>query len=135
MAVSPYFNLTPDEAANLLDGLVSVGLAQISRANVPKGQYPVIEGIQAGRIRYRRRDPKEHWQSWREMTQPMFGGEIAYGDCEDLSAAVAAELGYNGIPARTYVYKSGPKLYHVVVKTDQWGLIDPSRDAGMEGNG
>ena len=135
MAVSPYFNLTPDEAANLLDGLVSVGLAQLSRANVPKGQYPVIEGIQAGRIRYRRRDPREHWQSWREMTQPMFGGEIAYGDCEDLSAAVAAELGYNGIPARTYVYKSGPKLYHVVVKTDQWGLIDPSRDAGMEGNG
>lgn len=135
MAVSPYFNLTPDEAANLLDGLVSVGLAQLSRANVPKGQYPVIEGIQAGRIRYRRRDPREHWQSWREMTQPMFGGEIAYGDCEDLSAAVAAELSYNGIPARTYVYKSGPKLYHVVVKTDQWGLIDPSRDAGMEGNG
>lgn len=135
MAVSPYFSLTPDEAANLLDGLVSVGLAQLSRASVPKGQYPVIEGIQAGRIRYRRRDPREHWQSWREVTQSMFGGEIAYGDCEDLSAAVAAELGYNGIPARTYVYKSGPKLYHVVVKTDRWGLIDPSRDAGMEGNG
>ena len=128
MAVSPYFNLTPDEAANLLDGLVSVGLAQISRANVPKGQYPVIEGIQAGRIRYRRRDPKEHWQSWREMTQPMFGGEIAYGDCEDLSAAVAAELGYNGIPARTYVYKY---LYVALAKVC---TTDTTGRAKMSGN-
>jgi hypothetical protein len=60
---------------------------------------------------------------------------MSFGDCEDLSSAVAAELTYNGIPARTYVYKSGGKLYHVVVKTDRWGLLDPSRAAGMDGNG
>lgn len=113
----------------MLDGLVSVGLAQIDTARIGQGTFPVISGIQAGQIRYRRADPLEHWKTWREVL------ETGHGDCEDLSSAVAAELAYNGIPARTYVYKSGPKLYHVVVKTDRWGLLDPSRAAGMEGNG
>ena len=135
MPISPSFRLRTDDAANLLDGLVSVNLAQIDRARLPKGRYPVIEAIQAGRLRYRRADPNEHWQTWQELTQPIFNGGRGYGDCEDLSAAVAAELTYNGIPARTYVYKSGGKLYHVVVKTKRWGLLDPSRAAGMEGNG
>ena len=69
------------------------------------------------------------------LVGPVYGGARAYGDCEDLASAVVAELVYNGIPARTYVYRSGGKLYHVVVKTDRWGLLDPSRAAGMEGNG
>ena len=135
MPISPSFKLRTDDAANLLDGLVSVGLAQIDRAKLPKGRYPVIEAIQSGRLRYRRADPNEHWQTWQELTQPILSGGRAFGDCEDLSAAVAAELTYNGIPARTYVYKSGGKLYHVVVKTKRWGLLDPSRAAGMGGNG
>tara|TARA_Y100000389_G_scaffold203525_1_gene252185 strand:+ start:1519 stop:1857 length:339 start_codon:yes stop_codon:yes gene_type:complete len=112
-----------------------VNLAQIDRAKIGKAPFPVLEAIQAGRIRYRRADPNEHWQTWQELIQPVLSGGQGYGDCEDLSAAVAAELTYNGIPARTYVYKSGGKLYHVVVKTKRWGLLDPSRAAGMEGNG
>ncbi len=135
MPISPSFSLRTDDAANLLDGLVSVNLAQIDRAKIGKAPFPVLEAIQAGRIRYRRADPNEHWQTWQELIQPVLSGGQGYGDCEDLSAAVAAELTYNGIPARTYVYKSGGKLYHVVVKTKRWGLLDPSRAAGMEGNG
>jgi hypothetical protein len=133
--ISPSFRLRTDDAANLLDGLVSVNLAQIGRSGIPKGRFPVIEAIQSGRLRYRRADPNEHWQTWQELVGPVFSGGQGFGDCEDLSSAVAAELTYNGIPARTYVYKSGGKLYHVVVKTDRWGLLDPSRAAGMEGNG
>lgn len=66
---------------------------------------------------------------------PVFSGGTGFGDCEDLASGVAAELSRSGIKARTYVYQSGPKLYHVVVKTDRWNLLDPSRDAGMQGNG
>ena len=137
LGVHPYFDLEADEAANLLDGLVSVNLSQISKAGGFAGHpvFPVLSGIQRGVVRYRRYDPREHWQSWRELNDQIQKNGRAHGDCEDLSAAVAAELLASGISARTYVYKSGPKLYHVVVKTDRWGLLDPSRAAGMEGNG
>jgi hypothetical protein len=136
MAISPYIRLETHEAANMLDGLVSVGLSQIAKSKYKsKGNYPIIRAIQEGRLRYRRADPREHWQSWGEMMGKLDSMGRATGDCEDLSSAVAAELVYNGIPARTYVYRSGGRLFHVVVKTDRWGLLDPSRAAGMEGNG
>ena len=136
MAISPYIRLETNEAAYLLDGLVSVGLKQISDSQYSgQGQYPVIRAIQEGRLTYRRADPNEHWKSWGEMVRDLDATGHATGDCEDLSAAVVAELVYNGMPARTYVYRSGGKLFHVVVKTDKWGLLDPSRAAGMEGNG
>ena len=137
LGVHPYFNLNADEAANLLDGLVSVNLRQIDKAGGFSGspRFPILTGIQQGRVRYRRADPREHWQSWRELVEQMERGGKAYADCEDLASAVSAELIAAGQPARTYVYKSGPRLYHVVVKTDRWGLLDPSRAAGMEGNG
>jgi len=134
-ALSPTFKLETNEAANLLDGLVSVNLGQMDEEGVAKGRFPMIRAIQQGRLRYRRADEGEHWKSWRELREEMDDFGRATGDCEDLSGAVAAELLRNGIPARTYVYQSAPKLYHVVVKTDRWGLLDPSRAAGMEGNG
>lgn len=134
-AISPYFRLETQEAANLLDGLVSVDLGQIDRLLGRKGVYPIISGIHRGTVRYKRADPNEHWKSWREMKAELDRTGMATGDCEDLSSSVSAELLFNGIPARTYVYQSGPKLYHVVVKTDRWGLLDPSRSAGMGGNG
>ena len=132
--MNPTFALRTPEAASLLDGLVSVNLAQMDKVfKGEKGHYPVIRAIQSGELRYRRADPREHWKSWREV---MEGVEEGFGsDCEDLSSAVVAELLYNGIPARTYVYQSSPKLYHVVVSTKKWGYLDPSRAAGMEGTG
>lgn len=134
-AISPHFQLGTAEAANLLDGLVSVGLSQIDKSGIGKGRYPILEGIQRGTVRYRRADPREHWQSWGELIAQLRERGRASGDCEDLASAVVAELLHNGIEARTYVYQSGSKLYHVVVKTQRWGLLDPSRAAGMEGNG
>jgi len=135
MAISPTLRLESREAANLLDGLVSVNLSQMDRARLPKNKFPIVRGIQDGTVRYRRADPDEHWQSWREMMENLKSNGAAYADCEDLASATAAEFLRNGIKARTYVYRSGPTLYHVVVKTDRWGILDPSRAAGMEGNG
>lgn len=135
--ISPHFKLETKDAANLLVGLVNVGLGQMRRGGLgAAGAFPILRGIQTGRVRYERSDPNEDWQSWGELVAQMGRGDgVVRGDCEDLSAAVAAELLFNGVPARTYVYRSGPKLYHVVVKTDRWGVLDPSRAAGMEGNG
>jgi hypothetical protein len=138
--ISPTFRLETREAAHLLQGLVAVDLAQLRGAfdglgARGQGQFPVLTGIQNGTIRYRRFDPNEHWKTWREIVDEQRRTGVGTGDCEDLSSAVVAELMYNGEQARTYVYRSGPRLYHVVVATPRWGLLDPSRAAGMECNG
>ena len=133
-AVSPKLRLTTDEASSLLSGLVQANLSTM-RKTAKKGDMPILNGIRTGKVRSERLDPDEHWQTWRELKAQISKNGVAKGDCEDLSSAIAAELIFNGVPARTYVYKSGPKLYHVVIKTEPWGLLDPSRAAGMEGNG
>jgi len=139
-AVRPTIRIATPDAANLLDGIVSANLGQMRRRNVPStgpGSMPILRGIQSGRVRYDRADPDEHWQTWDELVAQLAkrGGKgVARGDCEDLSSAVAAEMIYAGEDARTYVYKSGETLYHVVVWTKKWGLLDPSRAAGMGGD-
>ena len=133
---SPTFHLRTEEAANLLDGVVSANLSQMAKdPRGARGKFFLLRGIQDGWVRYKRADRKEHWQTWREMVEQRDRTGVVRGDCEDFAAAVAAELVANGIDARTYVYKSTPGLYHVVVKTQKWGLLDPARGAGMGGNG
>jgi hypothetical protein len=140
-AISPLFRVDTREAAGLLFGLQIANERAIGRVRArlqvgdARPTLPILEGILRGTVRYRRSDPREHWQTWRELNQQLQARGVAFGDCEDLASAVAAELQIAGEPARTYVYQSGPKLYHVVVATKRWGLLDPSRAAGMEGNG
>jgi len=139
--IRPLINVSAPEAAHLLEGLVSVNLyqlGQVARAQIgagARGAFPILRGIQTGTVRYERYDPNEEWKTWAQLMDELRTKGIATGDCEDLASAVAGELRFAGIPARTYVYKSGPSLYHVVVKTDRWGILDPSRGAGMDGNG
>lgn len=133
--VRPSIRVATPDAANLLDGIFSVNLGQMRRSGASPHGMPILRGIQTGRVKYNRRDPEEEWQTWDQLVKQFEGGGTAEGDCEDLSAAVAAEMTFAGEPARTYVYKSGPTLYHVVVKSRRWGVMDPSRAAGMRGNG
>lgn len=141
--MDPKFNIPSKDASHLLAGLVAVNEAQLRRRfSTGKLDDPffITRAIQNGTLRYKRADPSEHWMTWEELyrnvSNEKLSGTIAGGaDCEDLAAAVVAELRFGGIPARTYVYKARPKLFHVVVYTDKWGFLDPSRAAGMHGNG
>lgn len=139
--IRPLINVSAPEAAHLLEGLVSVNLYQLGQVAKAKlgagarGAFPILRGIQTKTVRYDRLDPEEEWKTWAQLMGELRAKGRATGDCEDLASAVASELRFAGIPARTYVYKSGPGLYHVVVKTDRWGILDPSRGAGMDGNG
>lgn len=130
--MNPTFKINSVDAAHLLEGLVNVNQAQHRRL-VKKGNDPftVIKAIQDGKIVYKRSDPDEHWQTYKEMVEGAKKGSFG-ADCEDLSAAVVAELRNAGIDARTYVFKARPGLYHVIVKTEKWGFIDPSVSAGMK---
>lgn len=128
MALSPVFGrLNMEEAAELLQGLYSLDLLQLERGapGVLGALVPGSNGPGTRRLRYLRRDPREHWRSIREIWR--YGG----GDCEDLASAGAAELTLLGIPARPVVYRVTPQLAHVVIQTLDGRLLDPSKIGGM----
>lgn len=131
--------LTLDEAEVMLQGLYEMNRFQL------QGGTPGIDAdLRAGKVRYDRRDDLEFWQPIKTLRK------TRRGDCEDLAAAVAAELTERGIPARPIVYRVRPGLAHAVVELldPKWraypkgailfghpviapGLIDPSRTGGM----
>ena len=121
--------LTISEAALMLQGLYLVNLEQLRN-----GARPISAALHRGsgingygrRLRYIRRDPLERWKSIRDIW--LDGG----GDCEDLAAAVAAELTVMGVPARPVIYVVREGLAHAVVQLlDTGELIDPSKTGGM----
>lgn len=132
-------NLELEEAAWMLQGLYLVNLAQLR-----KGVPGINEALKSGRIKYIRSDKAELWQPIRTIY--LHGG----GDCEDLAAAVAAELSSHNVQARPVIYKVRPGLAHAVVQLENPGykrfrkgtilfghpviapgIIDPSRTGGM----
>jgi hypothetical protein len=109
------------QLAAALEGLVLVNLAQLQ-----EGEAGLEADIQAGRVTYRRRDQGEQWLPLVDLRAR------GSGDCEDLAAAVAAEIRHTrGLRARAWPYFARPSLVHVVVKLPDGRLIDPSRTAGM----
>lgn len=87
MAVQVRATLPPQEAVNFLAGLMEVDRKQ-ARTDMEAGRQvlAVTCGLLQGRIRYERRDPQEQWLTRNQVLQ------LGQGDCEDLAAAVAAEL-------------------------------------------
>lgn len=130
MAIRPRFGaLSMEEGSALLQGLYQLDIAQLQRGVPPILGALVPDANGARRLRYIRSDPGEHWRSVKEIWR--YGG----GDCEDLAAAVAAELTLAGEPAIPIVYRVSPTLAHVVVKMRDGSLRDPSRLGGMGGRG
>lgn len=141
----PTLVLTGDDAAAMLSGLIDVNVQQMRRAGP---SAPSVEGmIKAGQLVYEPSDPDEHWKTYDELRQEVAAFGFADADCEDLSAALAAELRLKGDPsARVVVYKvPRSNIAHVVVASRRfgtpgppgWGLgpgwryMDPSVAAGM----
>ena len=115
---------TPATAAHILEGIVQANFA-ILQGWAQRGHVPDLIGdIASRRISYRRYDPEEEWKTIDRLYAD--GG----GDCEDLSAALAAYLRLGGVPAYADVYKAGSGLYHVIVQTPV-GPRDPSVLGGM----
>lgn len=109
------------EAEAALEGLVQVNLLQLAH-----GVPPISSALRRGRLRYIRLDPREEWRSVREIWQ--HGG----GDCEDLAAAIVAELRQAGYAARVVIRRVRPGLLHAQALNMSSGLlIDPSITGGM----
>lgn len=134
MSVTPTLGrLTLAEAAWMLQGLYLADLEQLRNGarGILSALPPVMHGSRERRlIRYVRRDENERWQTIRDLWAN--GG----GDCEDLAAAVAAELTFKGTPARPVIRRVRPGLAHAVVQIIATGqILDPSKLAGMGSQG
>lgn len=135
MPVRPTLVLEPRYAARALVGVVEVNKAMMRAAGPNRPR--VIPLIQSRRIRYSRVDPDEHWQTYDEVMAALERDGVAYCDCEDLACLSAAEMQvdeqgpYFDPMAQPYVYKSGPRLSHVIVDSQRFGYLDPSKTAGM----
>lgn len=109
------------EAEAALEGLVRVNTHQLTQ-----GYPPIASSLRSGRLRYIRRDPDEEWRSLAQIWR--HGG----GDCEDLAAAVAAELRALGYRARVVIRRARPGLLHALTLNESTGqLLDPSLTGGM----
>lgn len=109
---------------------VNTALEALTRANLEEMQRIGDAGasILDGGVRYRRE--RRGAEDWRTRGRVLLDG---YGDCEDLSAALAAELRMQGIPAYAHVRpaRGGPG-YHAVTRVRGFaGELDPSRWLGM----
>lgn len=143
--LTPTFSpLSVGDAAELLQGLFAVNRNQLKR-----GVPGINRDLIGRRIRYERDDPQERWQTIENLRR------TRKGDCEDLAAAVAAEIAEAGIQARPVIYRVRPGLAHAVVEildvrhrgrhrigqkifghpvikiVDGYPIIDPSRTGGM----
>lgn len=101
----------------LLRGLTAINVALIKLHNLP----PLMESG----VRYRRDEAgAEVWSNAYEVAKR------GYGDCEDLSCYLAAELQIQGQPAVACVKRTGRRRLHTLVCVDG-RVLDPSRALGM----
>jgi hypothetical protein len=133
MSISPYFRMTGSEARGLLYGLMESDKIQLrDNPSLPS----VRKLIDDGKIKYRRADEEEHWQTYREMVEAVQNDGIAYADCEDLACAIAAEdqVRY-GVLSLPYAYSPRQGLFHVVVAVPegQYGALPGRSWPGAQG--
>jgi hypothetical protein len=122
----------PEAQALIQGGLVGLNRYQLRVMGVP----PISQALHEGRVVYDKRDDDEHWMSIREIWEAGDGIRgprgVGRGDCEDLAAALAAELCEAGEPAEVVIVKVRPGLSHAVVRVIRTGeLMDPSKTGGM----
>lgn len=118
--IDPHFEVTGEEAKGLLYGVLAMNIDQLRR----HPEYPSVRQlIQEKKIRYRQADPDEHWQTYRELVEQVSRDGVAYGDCEDLAPALAAEdrVRY-GVASMPLAYSPHAGLFHVVTAVPTSGV-------------
>ncbi len=125
--IRPLLQMSGDEARGLLFGLVESDKIQLRK-------YPDLPSMRQliadGKVKYDAYDPKEHWQTYKELCDNVTKNGVAYGDCEDLATAVAAEDQVrHGVNSQPYAYQPREGLFHVVTAVPT-GSVPRGRPAG-----
>ena len=117
-------DLSPEQAAHMLAGLVLANIAQIEQAVqrgvLAPGQTPLLDGLRSGAVRYERVDPGEDWKDWQRLLTD------GWGDCEDLVPAICAEyIVQVGLRAEPIAYwPGGDAPWHVVACVERAPLLE-----------
>lgn len=111
--------VSPQRIDALLEGLVR--LAGVDLANNPQ-----LPPLYSGAVRYRREKPDK----WLTPSDVFAQG---YGDCEDLAAWRCAEIRSQGGQCSAVAYRTGRRMWHVVVRHSDGRIEDPSKRLGMKG--
>jgi len=108
---------------------LELALEYLTRANLLYlRDHPRVPALYKSGVRYQREARGR--ETWRTIPEVLRAG---HGDCEDLSAFLAAQLRQRGIPARCIATQSG-NLWHITVIASVKGSeihYDPSRVLGM----
>jgi len=115
--------ITIDIAANrrLLCAALQ-GLVLVDAVMLAEREYPPL--YEAG-VRYQREQGREEWQT---VEQVLAAG---VGDCEDLACWRAAELRRDGVECLAEAVRTGPRLFHAIVRFPDGSHEDPARELGM----
>lgn len=94
-------------------------------------RHPQLPRLFRARVRYARTDDL----GFENFALPSQVYRKGWADCDQLSVWAAAALQLRGIAARAVVRRSGPGLWHAVVRMPNGRILDPSRRLGMRGRG
>lgn len=104
---------------------VAGAFVELARLDLLRNKLPPL--YSAG-VRYTRESSgAERWQL------PSETARRGLGDCEDLAVWRVAELRAQGEPAKLLLSKSGPRLWHALVRRGNGTTEDPSARLGMKG--
>ena len=109
------------------EDLQALGDAFVKLARLDLQRTPNLPPLYSSGVRYVREQSTERWQ----MPSETYARKA--GDCEDLAVWRVAELRQAGEPAKLYLRRSGPRLWHAMVKRADGTLEDPSKKLGMKG--
>jgi hypothetical protein len=107
-------------------------VTRLNEAMIADGSAPTFDQMLAQGVQWKPEPPgQEHFDH---------AGIVAHrghGDCDDLAPAHAASLRASGKDpgARAEVIRSGPHLWHAIVKRSDGSTDDPSKAAGMPTGG
>lgn len=118
-------------SAPVLDAALEA-TTQAATAQMRAGDAPTFSQLMRSGVRWR----PEAFEDGEHFDLPAVIGERGWGDCDDLSSALAAELRATGqdTGAVARVVRSGPERWHAIVQLSDGRILDPSRMAGMRSN-
>lgn len=121
----------PDKfaSADVLDAALEA-TTRAAQAQMTAGDAPTFSDLLRSGVRWQ----PERFADGEHFDLPRVIGERGWGDCDDLSSSLAAELRARGIDpgARARVVRSGPSRWHAIVQLSDGSIVDPSVMAGMK---
>jgi hypothetical protein len=116
-------------SAPVLDAALEA-TTRAAQAQMSAGDAPTFTDLLRSGVRWQ----PEHFADGEHFDLPETIGERGWGDCDDLSSALAAELRATGQDpgAVARVIRSGPDRWHAIVQLSDGRTLDPSVMAGMK---